>query len=82
MLAPNKVASIVLGREPSRLEIRYIRNGDLTAPKHILTASPGKTQRVRKKKQVKNEFSLWFFIIFLRVGYFLVILLTTLEPEK
>ena len=27
MLAPNKVASMVLGSEPNRLDIRYIGNG-------------------------------------------------------
>lgn len=55
MLAPNKVASMVLGREPKVLAIKYRLKGVLTAPRYILTASPGRMKRVRKKKHIKDE---------------------------
>ena len=82
MHEPNKVASMVLRSEPNRLAIRYNGNGDFTAPKHMLTTSPGKKQSVRKKKHVKKEFSLCFFSIFASAGYFCADLFTTVEPEK
>lgn len=42
MHAPNKVASIVPVRAPNRLDAKHIREGDFTAPRYMLMASPGK----------------------------------------
>ena len=82
ILDPNKVANTVLGNVPKALASRYLVNGVLTAPRYILTTSPGNTLSVLKKKQIKVELLFCFSIKNLKGGYFFINRSIAVVPEK
>ena len=54
ILAPITVARIIPGRTPKMLPSRYFTKGIPDAPENIETASPGKKEMERRRKDKKK----------------------------
>lgn len=72
MLSPINVAKTIPGNIPKDPATRFCQNGVRIAPKYIVTTSPGRQLRMRKKKHRKMELSCCRSISLENRGYFCI----------